>query len=177
MFQWAVYSVGIWLSKELNVDCIEIHTGKISNLVKLKKNFKNELNRIKKSSILASKLNIEVHAGHGLDYKTTKILTKINTIQEFNIGHFIIGESIFLGLAKVIKNFKGIFKKVVTVKIPDEPSAVSSFDLCKIAKKNGFEATTSKSIKDALKKISTREKKIIVIFGSLYLVGHVLSMN
>ena len=100
----------IKLSKELNVDCIEIHTGKISNLVKLKKNFKNELNRIKKSSILASKLNIEVHAGHGLDYKTTKILTKINTIQEFNIGHFIIGESIFLGLARVIKNFKKIIK-------------------------------------------------------------------
>ena len=54
---------------------------------------------------------------------------------------------------------------------------MSSFDLCKIAKKNGFEATTSKSIKDALKKISTKEKKIIVIFGSLYLVGHVLGMN
>ena len=100
----------IKLSKELNVDCIEIHTGKISNLVKLNKNFKNELNRIKKSSILASKLNIEVHAGHGLDYKTTKILTKINTIQEFNIGHFIIGESIFYGLPFVIKKFKRIIK-------------------------------------------------------------------
>ena len=100
----------IKLSKELNVDCIEIHTGKLSNLVKSKKNFNNELNRIKKSSMLASKLNIEVHAGHGLDYKTTKILTKINTIQEFNIGHFIIGESVFLGLAKVIKNFKKIIK-------------------------------------------------------------------
>ena len=100
----------IELSKELNVDCIEIHTGKLSNLVKLKKDFKNELNRIKKSSVRASKLNIEVHAGHGLDYKTTKILTKINTIQEFNIGHFIIGESIFFGLSKVIKNFKKIIK-------------------------------------------------------------------
>ena len=100
----------IKLSKELNVDCIEIHTGKLSNLVKSKKNFKKELSRIKNSSMLASKLNIEVHAGHGLDYKTTKILAKINTIQEFNIGHFIIGESIFLGLAKVIKNFKKIIK-------------------------------------------------------------------
>ncbi len=100
----------IKLSKELNIDCIEIHTGKISNLVKSKKNFKNELNRIKKSTILASKLNIEVHAGHGLDYKTTKILTKIDKIQEFNIGHFIIGESIFLGLSKVIKSFKKIIK-------------------------------------------------------------------
>ena len=100
----------IKISSELNVDCVEIHTGKLSNLVKLKKNFNEELNRIKKSSILAKKLNIEVHAGHGLDYKTTKILTKINEIQEFNIGHFIIGESIFFGLSKVIKNFKKIIK-------------------------------------------------------------------
>ena len=100
----------IKLSSELNVDCVEIHTGKLSNLVKLKKNFNEELNRIKKSSILAKKLNIEVHAGHGLDYRTTKILTKINEIQEFSIGHFIIGESIFFGLSKVIKNFKKIIK-------------------------------------------------------------------
>jgi pyridoxine 5-phosphate synthase len=100
----------IKLSKKLNADCVEIHTGKISNLVKLKKSFITELNKIKKSSILASKLNLEVHAGHGLDYKTTKILTKINEIKEFNIGHFIIGESIFFGLAKVIKNFKKIIK-------------------------------------------------------------------
>ena len=98
------------LSKELNADCVEIHTGKISNLVKLKKKYNKELDRIKKSSILASKLNIEVHAGHGLDYKTTKILSKIKEIEEFNIGHYIIGESIFFGLSKVIKNFKQIIK-------------------------------------------------------------------
>jgi pyridoxine 5-phosphate synthase len=100
----------IKLSKELNVDCVEIHTGRISNLVKLKKKYNTEFSRIKKSSILANKLNIEVHAGHGLDYKTTKILNKINEIQEFNIGHFIIGESIFYGLSKVIKKFKKILK-------------------------------------------------------------------
>jgi pyridoxine 5-phosphate synthase len=100
----------IKLSKELNVDCVEIHTGRISNLVKLNKKYNTEFIRIKKSSILAHKLNIEVHAGHGLDYKTTKILNKINEIQEFNIGHFIIGESIFYGLSKVIKKFKKILK-------------------------------------------------------------------
>ena len=100
----------ITLSKELNVDCVEIHTGKLSNLVKSKKKYNNELNRIKKCSILASKLNIEVHAGHGLDYKTTGILNKIKEIEEFNIGHFIIGESIFIGLSKVIKKFKSIIK-------------------------------------------------------------------
>lgn len=101
----------IKISKELEVDCVEIHTGKISNLVKLKKKYNLELSRIKKTSYLANKLNIEVHAGHGLDYKTTKILAKIDVIKEFNIGHFLIGESIFLGLEKVIKNFKKIIRK------------------------------------------------------------------
>ena len=100
----------IKLSKALNADCVEIHTGRISNLVKSKKKYNEELNRIKKCSILANKLNIEVHAGHGLDYKTTKILTKIKEIEEFNIGHFIIGESIFIGLSNVIKKFKRIIK-------------------------------------------------------------------
>jgi pyridoxine 5-phosphate synthase len=98
----------IVLSKELNVDCVEIHTGKISNIVKAKKKYTNELNRIKKCSVLANKLNIEVHAGHGLDYKTTKILSEIKEIEEFNIGHFIIGESIFFGISNVIKKFKRI---------------------------------------------------------------------
>ena len=101
----------IKISNDLNADCVEIHTGRLSNLVKAKENYNAELNRIKKSSVLAKKLNIEVHAGHGLDYQTTKILSNINEIQEFNIGHFIIGESIFFGLSKVIRNFKRIIKK------------------------------------------------------------------
>ena len=100
----------IKLSKQLNVDCVEIHTGKISNLVKLKKRYSGELDRIRRCSILAKKFDIEVHAGHGLDYITTKILSKIKEIEEFNIGHFIIGESIFIGLSKVIKKFKSIIK-------------------------------------------------------------------
>ena len=100
----------IKLSSKLKIDCVEIHTGKLSNLVKKNKSYDIEFNRIKKSSLLANKLNIEVHAGHGLDYKTTKILTKIKEIQEFNIGHFIIGEAIFFGLIKVIKDFKKIIK-------------------------------------------------------------------
>ena len=74
------------------------------------KNFSKEFQRIKKSSKLDNNLGIEVHAGHGLDYKTTKILTKINEIQEFNIGHYLIGESVFYGLNKIIKIFKKIIK-------------------------------------------------------------------
>tara|TARA_B100000767_G_C19685173_1_gene501416 strand:- start:500 stop:1222 length:723 start_codon:yes stop_codon:yes gene_type:complete len=101
----------IRIAKDLNVDCIELHTGKISNLVKAKKNFKHELSKIKSCCILAKKIGIEVHAGHGLDYKTTAILSKIPEITEFNIGHFIIGESIIHGLSKTIRKFRKILNK------------------------------------------------------------------
>ena len=99
------------LSKQINTDCIEIHTGKLSNLVKSGKKFSKEFKRIKDCSYYANKLGLEVHAGHGLDYKTTKLLSKIKEIKEFNIGHYLIGESIFYGLSKVIKNFKKIIKR------------------------------------------------------------------
>ena len=98
----------IIISKSLNIDCVEIHTGRLSNLVKSKKKHSSELKKITKCTNFANKLGIEVHAGHGLDYNTTKLLRPIKGIKEFNIGHFIIGESIFFGLAKVIKNFKRI---------------------------------------------------------------------
>ena len=98
----------IQMSKEINANCIELHTGKISRMVKSKKNYIHEFKKIKKCAKYANSLNIEVHAGHGLDYRTTKILSTINEIKEFNIGHFIISESIYYGFKKVIKNFKGI---------------------------------------------------------------------
>ena len=100
----------IKLSKKIETKCIEIHTGKLSRLVRLKKNYNNELKKIRKCASYAKSLGIEVHAGHGLDYKSTLLLSKINEISEFNIGHFIIGESIFFGLKNVIKKFKKICK-------------------------------------------------------------------
>ena len=97
-------------AKNLNADCIEIHTGKICNLINMNKNFKNELKRIKKAVKEGNKLGLEVHAGHGLTFKSAQILTKIKGIEEFNIGHFLIGESIFEGMSSVIKTFKKILK-------------------------------------------------------------------
>ena len=96
------------IAKKLNADCIELHTGKISDLIKCKKDYIYEYRKIKKCCEFAKKIGIEVHAGHGLDYKTTSILSKLNEIKEFNIGHFIIGESIIYGLKKTIKKFKNI---------------------------------------------------------------------
>ena len=100
----------IKLSKSIGAKCIEIHTGNISRKVKAKKNFKKTLKNLIKCIKYAESIALEVHAGHGLDYKTAKILSKVKEIREFNIGHFVIGESVFIGLAKVIKKFKKICK-------------------------------------------------------------------
>tara|TARA_Y100000590_G_scaffold397846_1_gene479664 strand:- start:8 stop:727 length:720 start_codon:yes stop_codon:yes gene_type:complete len=97
-------------SKKLGAKCVEIHTGKISNLIKKHKNFNNELKKIKRCVNEANNVGLRVHAGHGIDYDTAKILTKIKKIEEFNIGHFIISESIFHGLKNTIKRFKKIIK-------------------------------------------------------------------
>ena len=101
----------IILSKKVGSKCIELHTGKLSNLVKSKKKYQDELIKIKKCSKFAKSIGLEVHAGHGINYKVAKILSKINEIEEFNIGHFIIGESINEGLKNVIKKFKKIINK------------------------------------------------------------------
>ena len=76
-----------------------------------------------------------------------------------------------------IKNFKGIFKKLITIKIPNEANALSASELKKIALKNRFDTEEAKNIKDALNKLPNSKRNLIVIFGSLYLVGYVLSIN
>ena len=97
-------------AKNLNADCVELHTGKLCNLINKKKNYKNELRKIQKAVHKGIKLGLEVHAGHGLTYNSAKILSKIKGIQEFNIGHFLIGESIFEGMPSAIRKFKRILK-------------------------------------------------------------------
>tara|TARA_A100001015_G_scaffold248259_1_gene285566 strand:+ start:644 stop:1366 length:723 start_codon:yes stop_codon:yes gene_type:complete len=102
--------IDIKKSFDLKADCVEIHTGKLCNLINKKKSYQKELSKIKKVVKCGNKLGLEVHAGHGLTFKSAKILSKIFGIKEFNIGHFLIGESIFLGLDKTIKKFKRIIK-------------------------------------------------------------------
>jgi len=78
---------------------------------------------------------------------------------------------------KFIKKFKGIFKKIITVPIENETATVSNSLLFKIAKNNNFKTEMSNNLDEAFKKITSEEKKVICIFGSLYLCGNVLSKN
>ena len=78
---------------------------------------------------------------------------------------------------KFIKVFNDTFKKIITLTIPDEPNALNADDLFKIGKNFKFNINKAKNINDAIKKITSEEKKTIVVFGSLYLVGYFLKNN
>ena len=88
-------------AKKLNADCVEIHTGKLCNLINQRKNYKYEIKKIEKVVKMGNLLGLEVHAGHGLTYTSAKILSKINGITEFNIGHFFNWRVYFLSVFQV----------------------------------------------------------------------------
>ena len=97
----------------LGADCVELHTGTFCNLFNKKHKKKPGIVyiKIKQCASFAKNLGLDVHAGHGLTYKSAYQISKVEEITEFNIGHFIVAESIFVGLKKSIKQFKKIINK------------------------------------------------------------------
>ena len=98
-------------AKVLGANCIELHTGTFCNLLNKKKNTSEAYSNLKKASLYANSLGLEVHAGHGITYESARIISNIKSISEFNIGHFIISESVFIGLKNVIIKFRKIINK------------------------------------------------------------------
>ena len=90
--------------KELGVNAIEFHTGEIANAFGEEE--KLLINKLKNVIEYAANLGISVRAGHGLNFDKTKKIINIKYLEELNIGHFIIGESIFFGLYEVVKKMK-----------------------------------------------------------------------
>ncbi len=116
-------------SKELNAQMIELHTGKYSNIFLalntnldktpnkiyenfnrkfLKKELNTELNLLKDAAKLAKDIELEVAAGHGLNYQNVYEILNIKEITELNIGHSIIANTIFVGLFEAVKKMKNI---------------------------------------------------------------------
>tara|TARA_B100001146_G_C16072768_1_gene387207 strand:+ start:18 stop:758 length:741 start_codon:yes stop_codon:yes gene_type:complete len=87
-------------AKSMGVKIVELHTGNFCSSKKEKKI--EELEKLKVASEYAHGEGIEVHAGHGINFDTVGDISKIKYITELNIGHFLIGEAIFLGLKKTI---------------------------------------------------------------------------
>ena len=101
----------IKISHVLGADCVELHTGQFCNLFKKRKKINNIYLKVKKSAEFAKGIGLEVHAGHGLTYESAYKISRIKDISEFNIGHFIVAESIFFELKKNIIKFKKIINK------------------------------------------------------------------
>ena len=67
--------------------------------------------KLEKATNHANRIGLKVHAGHGLTFKSAHQVSKIKDITEFNIGHFIVAESVFIGLKNTIKKFKRLINK------------------------------------------------------------------
>jgi pyridoxine 5-phosphate synthase len=89
----------------LHAPVVEIHTGAWCDaLIEGHANAAQaEWKRIADGVALAKSLGLEVHAGHGLDYATAETIAALPEIMELNIGHFLIGEAVFEGLAATIE--------------------------------------------------------------------------
>jgi len=95
----------IEMAAALGAPVIEIHTGAWCDALaeRREKQAEAEWQLIRTGAQLAASLGLEVHAGHGLDYGTAEKIATLPQIVELNIGHFLIGESVFEGLAESVK--------------------------------------------------------------------------
>jgi pyridoxine 5-phosphate synthase len=84
---------------------VELHTGEWCHAAGVRDDCaaRDELERLMAAAKLASGLGLEVHAGHGLDFSTAEVIAAIPEIVELNIGHFLVGEGAFVGLAAAVK--------------------------------------------------------------------------
>ena len=98
---------------KLGIKTIEFHTGSYANAFIKKENFELELKKIEESTAFAKKINLSCHAGHGLTFDNVSSIVSINGIDELNIGHFIIGNSIFDGLENTILKMRNIISKAI----------------------------------------------------------------
>jgi pyridoxine 5-phosphate synthase len=95
-------------SVEAGAQVVELHTGAYCDAARAGDAERAEaiLGRLKAGAALAADLGLEVHAGHGIDYATVKPIAAIPQIAELNIGHFLIGEAIFVGLPQAIQRMR-----------------------------------------------------------------------
>jgi len=91
-------------------EVVELHTGGFCDAVR-EGNARVaglELDALRAAAAQATALGLEVHAGHGIDYETVESIAAIPQVVELNIGHFLIGEAIFIGLEAAIGQMRGL---------------------------------------------------------------------
>ena len=95
-------------SKALGAPVVELHTGAYAEagFAGDKKEEARLLEKVREAAVYGASIGLEVHAGHGLTYDNVKPIAAIPEIRELNIGHFLIGEAIFVGLEASIKRMR-----------------------------------------------------------------------
>jgi len=93
---------------QMQVPVVEFHTGRYAHLLLAgdRKGAQAELARISDAAALAAKNGIEPHAGHGLTFDNVQPVAAIPQIAELNIGHYLVGEAIFIGLEDAIAKMR-----------------------------------------------------------------------
>jgi pyridoxine 5-phosphate synthase len=97
-------------SAEAGAAVVELHTGAYCEAVRHGDEVRSarELDRLRAAAAQAHALGLEVHAGHGIDYATVRAVAAILEVAELNIGHFLIGEAIFVGLGHAIAHMRAL---------------------------------------------------------------------
>ena len=90
----------------LGAPVVELHTGRYCELEGAAQ--KAELERLRKGAALCGRLGLECHMGHGLGYSDVGPIAAIPEVRELNIGHFLVGEAIFVGLEAAIREMRRI---------------------------------------------------------------------
>jgi pyridoxine 5-phosphate synthase len=96
----------IQASKAIGAQVVELHTGNYAEFEIQGSEFKEELKHIQHAAALAASVGLEVHAGHGLNFENVGPIAAIPQIVELNIGHFLVGEAVFTGLAEAIRSMR-----------------------------------------------------------------------
>lgn len=87
---------------ELGVEMVELHTGKLANAF-TEKIQKEELELLRAAARAASESNLQVNAGHGINYKNIALINQIPCLSELNIGHSIVSRAMWVGLETAVK--------------------------------------------------------------------------
>ena len=100
--------VQVAVAEAIGAPVVELHTGKYVELVFAgdKAGATEELKRLQEAAEYGQSKGIEIHVGHGLTYDTVRQVAAIPQVRELNIGHFIMGEALFVGLEAAVKRMR-----------------------------------------------------------------------
>ena len=93
-------------SKALGAPVVELHTGAYANANGVERD--RLLQKVCDAAAYGSTLGLEIHAGHGLTFDNVKPIAAIGEIRELNIGHFLVGEAIFVGLENSVRQMRAL---------------------------------------------------------------------